>query len=99
VYLPPRRVQTTCTSVGGVGEYTESLADLQHHWGSAYVIEHPGPDVWIAQRKDNRETLRADGPAELLDRIRADYAARPVSRRIAGADRPQTPGCRFLPEG
>ncbi len=51
------------------------------------------------QRRDNRETLRADGPAELLDRIRADYAAHPVSRRIAGADRPETPGCRFLPEG
>jgi hypothetical protein len=43
--------------------------------------------------------LTADTAQELLDLIRADYAARPVSRRIAGADRPETPGCRFLPEG
>ena len=82
-----------------MGEYTEPLAELRHHYGSAYVIEHPEPDVWIAQRRDARETLRADSPGELLDRIRADYAARPVSRRIAGADRPQPPGCRFRPEG
>ena len=82
-----------------MGEYTEPLADLRHHYGSAYLISHPEPDVWLAQRRDDRTVLRADGPAELLDRIRADYAAHPVSRRIAGADRPETPGCRFLPEG
>ena len=57
------------------------------------------PDVWIAQRKDDRQTLRADGPAELLDRIRTDYAVHPVSRRIAESDRPETPGCGFQPEG
>jgi hypothetical protein len=55
--------------------------------------------MWIAQRRDTRETLRADSPAELLDRIRADYAERPVSRRITGADRPQASDCRFRPEG
>jgi hypothetical protein len=77
----------------------EPLDELRHHWGSAYVIEHPGPDVWIAQRKDSRETLRADSSGELLDLIRNDYAAHPVSRRTAGADRPQARCCRFLPEG
>jgi len=36
---------------------------------------------------------------DMLNLIRDDYAAHPVSKRIAGADRPETPGCRFLPEG
>jgi hypothetical protein len=81
-------------------ERDQPLDELRWHWGSAYLIEHHSPDVWIAQRQDNRETLRADSPGGLLDRIRADYAAHPVSRRIAGMDyRPETPGCRFLPEG
>jgi len=83
-----------------VGEYANDLAELRHHYGEAYLISHPEPDVWLAQRKDNRETLRAESPGELLDLIRTDYAAHPVSRRIAGADdRPETPGCRFLPGG
>jgi hypothetical protein len=77
----------------------DDLAELRHHYGSAYIITRPRPDVWIAQRRDTRETLRADSPAELLDRIRADYAERPVSRRITGADRPQASDCRFRPEG
>ena len=87
--------------IGRVGEYTvtDDLSELRWHWGSAYLIEHPEPDVWLAERRDDRTVLRADSPGELLDRIRADYADRPVSRRIAGADRPETPGCRFLPEG
>ena len=76
-----------------------ALASLRWHWGSAYVISRLAPDTWIAQRRDDRQTLRADSPEILLDRIRADYAAHPVSRRIAGADRPETPDCRFLPEG
>jgi hypothetical protein len=43
--------------------------------------------------------LRAESAAELLDLIRDDYAAHPVSRRIGGADRPESPGCRFRSEG
>lgn len=82
-----------------MGEYTEPLAELRWHWGSAYLISHPKPGVWLAQRRDTRETLRAGSAAELLEKIRDDYAQRPVSRRIAGADRPETPGCRFRPEG
>ena len=57
-----------------------SLADLIWHWGGAYVISHPGPDAWLAQRRDNRDTIRASTPAELCDRIIADYTARPVPR-------------------
>jgi hypothetical protein len=83
--------------VGSDGD--EPLDELRHHYGSAYAISHPEPDVWLAQRRDTRETLRAESATELLDLIRADYAAHPVSRRIAGADRPESPGCRFLPEG
>ena len=52
-----------------------------------------------ASRRDDGTVLTADSADALLDLIRADYAARPVSRRIAEADRPETPGCRFLPEG
>jgi hypothetical protein len=82
-----------------VGEYTEPLAELRHHWSGAYLITRPEPDVWLAQRRDDRTVLRATSAAGLLEKIRADYADRPVSRRIAGADRPESPGCRFLPEG
>jgi len=64
------------------------------------------PRVWCkhrgryeAHRRDDATVLTADSADALLDLMRADYAERPVSRRIAGADRPETPGCRFLPEG
>jgi hypothetical protein len=82
-----------------VGEYTEPLAELRHHWGSAYVIEQLGKDLYLAQRRDDRAVLRAESPGELLEKIRDDYAVHPVSRRIAGADRPQPLDCRFRPEG
>ena len=62
----------------------EPLADLRHHWGEAYLIEHPGPDVWVAQRRDSRTTLGAASPEALLELIRADYASNPV-RRDGGA--------------
>jgi hypothetical protein len=54
---------------------------------------------WIAQRRDTPETLRAESAVELLEKIRADYTRRPVPRQISGADRPETPTWRFLPEG
>lgn len=75
------------------------LDDLRWHWGEAYLIHHLGPDVWVAQRRDSRQTIGAEDPETLRERIKADYAARPVSRQVAGAARPQTPGRRFLPEG
>jgi hypothetical protein len=74
------------------------LDDLRWHWGEAYLIHHLGPDVWVAQRRDSRQTMGAEDPETLRVRIKADYAARPVSRQVAGAVRPQAPGCRFRPE-
>jgi hypothetical protein len=79
-------------------DLSQHLNELKWHWGSAYMVFHPEPDVWMAQRRDDYRTLRDQTPTGLRDRIRADYAARPVSRRIE-ADRPETPGCRFRPEG
>ena len=64
------------------GDYAADLADLQYHWGSAYVIEHPEPDVWIAVRRDDHETLRDTTPLGLRDKIIADYTARKVSRDV-----------------
>jgi hypothetical protein len=58
----------------------DPLAELRHHWGSAYAICHPGPDVWVAQRRDDRQALRAASPEALREQIRADHAARPVPR-------------------
>jgi hypothetical protein len=56
------------------------LESLQFHWGSAYRITHPRPGTWLAQRRDDRATLRAATPDELLKALRQDYAARPVPR-------------------
>lgn len=58
---------------------TTPLAVLKWHWGSAYDIWHFGTR-WIAQRRDDRSTLRADSPEELRNLIIADYTARPVPR-------------------
>jgi hypothetical protein len=57
------------------------LQDLQHHWGTAYMITEPEPDVWLAVRRDDHSTLRAGKPDELRDLIRTDDFARPVPRR------------------
>ena len=83
-----------------MGDWDGPLDELRWHWGDAYLISFSGPDVWLAQRRDNRETLRADNPADLREKIVADYAAHPVSRQVApGADCPETPSCRFRPGG
>jgi hypothetical protein len=56
------------------------LADLRHHWGSAYSIGyHLG--TWTAARVDTGEILTASSASELREKIRADYSARPVPRR------------------
>jgi hypothetical protein len=73
------------------------LAYLIHHYGEAYEV-NMRRGRYEASRRDDGTMLTADSADALLDLIRADYAARPVSRRIGGADRPETPGCRFLPE-
>ena len=79
----------------------EPLDELQWHWGDAYLISFfETPDTWVAQRRDNRQTLRADSPMILHEKITADYTARPVSRRFDGRQPGSgVPGCRFLPEG
>ncbi len=75
-----------------------SLAYLCHHYGEAYEI-NMRRRRYDARRRDDGTMLTAHSADALLDLIRADYAARPVSRRIAGAGHPESPGCRFLPEG
>jgi hypothetical protein len=70
--------------------HAAALDDLRWHYGEAYLIELIG-DRWIAQRRDSHATMSAGSPDQLLGLIRADYAARPVSRD----PRP----CRLLPEG
>jgi hypothetical protein len=81
-----------------VSDWEGPLDELRWHWSGAYLISFFEPDNWTAQRRDNRETLRADNPVDLREKIVPDYRANPVGRRIAGADRPETPSCRFLPE-
>ncbi len=60
------------------------LAELRHHWGSAYMINCIVLGQWTAQRRDTYETLRADSPVALRDLIVADYTARPVPRDLPG---------------
>ncbi len=74
------------------------LAYLIHHYGEAYEI-NMRRGRYEARRLDDATVLTADSADALLDEIRADYASHPVSRRIAESDRPETPGCQFLPEG
>jgi hypothetical protein len=62
-----------------------ALASLRWHWGSAYLIAHPEPGVWVAVRRDTRGTLHADDPEKLREQIRADYLARPVPRGPRGS--------------
>jgi len=84
-----------------VGDYETPLDELRWHWGDAYLISFFEPDIWVAQRRDDRSVLRSDSPADLREKIVTDYTAHPVSRQVApGADdRPETLSCRFLPEG
>lgn len=57
------------------------LGELKHHWGSAYKLHYfAAIGLWVAQRRDTGETLKADSPAGLRVKIIADYTARPVPR-------------------
>jgi hypothetical protein len=58
------------------------LEALWWHWGEAYIIVHPEPDFWLAERRDTHRTVRAETPEELRDAILADYLASPVSRDV-----------------
>ena len=75
-----------------------NLAYLCHHYGEAYEV-NMRRGRYEARRRDDGAVLTADSADALLDLIRVNYAAHPVSRRIAESDRPETRSCRFLPEG
>jgi hypothetical protein len=57
-----------------------ALDMLQWNWGSAYLITGSGQH-WLAQRRDNGQTLTASSPEELRTLIIEDYAAEPVVTR------------------
>lgn len=59
------------------------LAYLCHHYGEAYEV-NMRRGRYEARRRDDGTVLTADSADALLDLIRADYAAHPVSRRIGG---------------
>ena len=59
-----------------------ALEDLQWNWGSAYLITGAAGH-WLAQRRDDGQTLTASSPEQLRTLIIEDYAARPVSRDAA----------------
>ncbi len=81
-------------------DWDESLDELRWHWGDAYLIHFFEPGTWVAQRHDGHETMSADSPVILREKINQDYATRPVSRRFDGRQPgSEVPGCRFLPEG
>ena len=58
----------------------DPLSDLRWHWGDAYVINCLGLGKWTAERRDTHETLHANSPLGLRDKIVADYSRRRVSR-------------------
>lgn len=64
-----------------------ALADMQVHWGSAYVIGLDG-DIWSATFRGTADELRAHTALELRTLIRADYAyRRRAGQRPAGGER------------
>jgi hypothetical protein len=76
-----------------------NLAYLIHHYGEAYEV-NMRRGRYEARRRDDGTMLTADSADALLDEIRADYTARPVSRQFDGRQPGSgIPGCRFLPEG
>jgi len=52
-----------------------ALADLQLHWGEAYVIGLDG-DIWSATFRGSTDELRAHDSLELRELIRVDYSYR-----------------------
>lgn len=55
------------------------LADLRHHWGSAYRISWQA-GLFCAERRDNGARVRPATASELSAEIRIDYAAMPITR-------------------
>lgn len=70
-----------------------ALADLQAHWGSAYVIRLDG-DIWVAAFRGCTDELRAHTCLELREFIRADYAYRQQAGLTQRQRRPADPDDR-----
>ncbi len=68
-------------------ERKAALRDLDHHWGSAYLI-FSGDGEYSATRMDDRQVLTANSPGELRSEIIADYQARPVPRDLEDSGQP-----------
>ena len=62
-----------------MSDWEGPLDALRWHWGGAYLISFFEPDVWVAQRRDNRETLRADNPEDLRDLIAEQLGIRTIA--------------------
>ena len=70
------------TDTFNAGQHRACHADvswLEHHWGSAYKISYRQKQ-FSAERRDDGQVLTASASLELLDKIAADYAERPVPR-------------------
>jgi hypothetical protein len=57
----------------------QELAELHHHWGSAYRITWQAGQ-FVAERRDDGASVRKATAADLLAELRLDYAVRPVPR-------------------
>lgn len=60
------------------------LADLRHHWDTAYrinMLTSPLGEIWWAQSRDKRQRkMSAETAEELRALIRADYVPRGGAR-------------------
>jgi hypothetical protein len=62
-----------------------ALEALRRDWGSAYLIDYDAAkrEWWAARRDQTGSLITAASHEALRPKIRADYAARPVSREVA----------------
>jgi len=75
------------------------LTELQDHYGSAYRLSHPEPDTWLAMRRDDHETLKAQtrlNCSTLSDRTMPSSRSRAVRAEL-DAERLPAPGCLPAP--
>ncbi len=64
---------------------TTEFAELEHHWGSAYVFtcEPPGKPQPVQGDPQGRKDIRAGRPETLFAAVQQDCQARPVPRDVA----------------
>jgi hypothetical protein len=70
-------------SAPGGRDILGDLEFLGHHWGDAYVIGAEGTRYTADRRDGNGTTIAAPDRDGLMDAIKADYEASPVSRDVA----------------